>query len=224
MNATTDEFRGRSPLPDYGRPPVIEVVCGLQFDPLPDFKAPALGLFWSRIRQEYPAASEQPELAPAIGLFGKPVVANGPRLEVTTTPPLPRMFFVNSVQNWLIQLQRDRFLHNWRKVEQDDPYPRYPNVFGKFWDAWTKFRAFCADESFGTPTVRQCEITYINHIPVGEGWHSLGDIAEVFPDLGWRTRQRFLPGPESVAWRSGFLLPESQGRLHVSIRHAVRVK
>ena len=41
-------------------------------------------------------------------------------------------------------------------------------------------------------------------------------------DLAWRTKRSFLESPESVAWKASFLLPEKVGRLHVSVRHAIR--
>ena len=217
------ETDSKKPLPDYECPPVIEVVCGVQFEPIPQFQATSLGLFWNRIRDRYPTSSEMPELAPVIEQFGKAPVAQHPTLELSSTPPWPRMFFINSDSNWLIQLQRDRFLHNWRKVGQDDVYPHYPTIFKTFWDAWIEFKTFCEDERFVPPKVTQCEITYINHILAGQGWNSLDDIGQVFPDITWRAKRGFLPPPESAAWRFGFVLPGAQGRLHASVRHAIRV-
>jgi uncharacterized protein (TIGR04255 family) len=214
---------GEIPFPDYERPPVIEVVCGIQFEPIPNFHATTFGLFWQTIRDEYIQAQEMPPLPKVIEQF--PPVANisQPRLEILGTPPLPRIFFVNKIPSWLIQLQRDRFLHNWRKEKDQDVYPRYPVVLDKFWKAWEKFSKFCEDENLGEPSVNQLEITYINHIPVDQGWKTLGDLGKVFPDVSWRCEERFLPFPESIGLRLSFILPESQGRLHVSLKHAIRV-
>ena len=33
-------------LPDYKKPPVIEVVCGISFETIEKFRGPHLGLFW----------------------------------------------------------------------------------------------------------------------------------------------------------------------------------
>jgi len=212
----------RTPLPDYERPPVIEVVCGIQFDPLPKFQATALGMFWERVRGEYPTTQEMPPLGPVIERFGAEPDSGAAQMELPAVPPLPRMFLIHQIPNWLIQLQRERFLHNWRKVNKSDPYPRYPTVFEKFWNAWTEFLGFCRAEKLGEPAINQCEITYINHIPAGEGWETIGDLGEVFPDLKWRADRAFLPCPDSAAWRVAFTLPESKGRLHVSLKHAIR--
>ncbi len=213
---------GRGCLPDYDNPPVIEVVCGIQFEPIPQFRATAFGLFWQRIREEYPQTEEKAPLQQKIEKYGATARAEEPQVELTATPPLPRMFFINRVPNWLIQLQPDRFLHNWRKVKEEDVYPHYPAIFEKFWSQWAAFQQFCREEGLQQPKVNQLEITYINHVPAGQGWQKLSDWGGVFPDLQWRGRREFLPEPESAAWRASFLLPESRGRLHASVRHAIR--
>ena len=65
------------------------------------------------------------------------------------------------------------------------------------------------------------KMTYINHIPQGDGWINLNEIGKVFPDFSIRTiEDRFLPEPEGINWRTSFLLPDETGRLHVTIRHA----
>ena len=214
---------GEKPLPDYERPPVIEVVCGIQFEPMENFQATTFGLFWQTIRDEYVKTQEMAPLPQVIEQFPAAAKPSQPQVEIIGTPPLPRVFFVHKIPSWLIQLQRDRFLHNWRKEKDEDIYPRYPVVFDKFWKAWEKFSKFCKDENLGEPTVNQLEITYINHIPIGHGWKTLGDLEKVFPDVGWRCAERFLPSPESIGLRLSFILPDSQGRLHVSLKHAIRV-
>lgn len=213
----------KTPLPDYERPPVIEVVCGIQFKPLANFQATAFGLFWQTIRDEYIQAQDMPPLPQIIEQFGPVIKAGQPQVEILDAPLLPRMFFLHKTPSWLIQLQSDRFLHNWRKEKDDDVYPRYPVVFDKFWKAWERFIKFCIDENLQEPSVNQLEITYINHIPVDQGWKTLADLGKVFPDVGWRCGDRFLPPPEAINLRLFFTLPESQGRLHVSLKHAVRV-
>jgi len=209
------------PLPDYDLPPVIEVVCGLQFEPPSGFHAAAMGLLWQRFRDEYPTCEPQPVLAQVIERLGEPA-AEEQRVEFSNLPPMPRMFFINKAPCWLVQVQGDRFLHNWRKQQETDVYPHFPEVYRRFWAAWQRFLEFCRDEKIDTPRINQLEMTYINHIVLGEGWDGTGTIGRVFPDLVWRPQRSFLPPPESMAWKSSFTLPDALGRLHVSIRHAVR--
>jgi uncharacterized protein (TIGR04255 family) len=209
------------PLPDYDLPPVIEVVCGLQFAALDGFQATAFGLLWERFRSEYPTCEQQPPLPQVIERFGEPV-AEEPRVEISSGLPLPRMFFVHQRPCWLVQVQSDRFLHNWRKQQETDVYPHFPEVFNRFWAAWERFRGFCQDDKIGTPEINQLEVTYINHIVQGEGWDGTATIGQVFPDLAWRPKRTFLPSPESAAWKVSFAMPDGSGRLHASLRHAVR--
>jgi uncharacterized protein (TIGR04255 family) len=213
----------KTPLPDYERPPVIEVVCGIQFESLANFQATALGLFWQRIREEYVDTKEMPPLPPTKEQFGEISKGITPEIEILSSPPIPRMFYVDKTGSWLMQLQKDRFLHNWRKEKESDVYPRFPVVFGKFWNSWEKYLRFCQEEKLGELTINQLEITYINHIPAGDGWSELGELGKVFPDVGWRTRSRFLPSPESMGLRLSFALPEGKGRLHVSLNYAIRL-
>jgi uncharacterized protein (TIGR04255 family) len=209
------------PLPDYDLPPVIEVVCGLQFAPLEDFQATAFGLLWQRFKADYPTCEQQAPLAQVIERFGAPIIEESP-VELATMPLLPRMFFVHRDPCWLVQVQPDRFLHNWRKHQDTDVYPHFPEVYKRFWAAWEQFRGFCREEPISSPEVNQLELTYINHIVQGEGWDGMATIGQVFPDLAWRTTRSFLPTPESVVWKTSFTLPDASGRLHASVRHALR--
>ncbi len=212
------------PLPDFDRPPVIEVVYGTQFKQLSGLQTPTLGLFWQKIRHDYPKFQEMPVLGTVIERFDSEQMLPGPQVELLAGPPIPRVFFIDHTGNWVLQLQNDRFLHNWRKVTDDDVYPRFPAASTKFFEAWDRFLSFCREESLPPPAINQLELTYINHIHVRDPGSPLGEIESVFPDLRWRERHEFLPHPETLAWKTSFLLPEQQGRLHVSLRHATRRK
>ncbi len=211
-------------LPDYERPPVIEVVYGMQFSPLNELRTPLIGLFWQTIKTDYPKFKEMPVLAPVIERYDQEGKTEQPTLELLQEAPLPRMFFLDAHENWVMQLQNDRFLHNWKRVSDDDTYPRYDIVSDKFFQAWDRFCEFCRSEGISRPKLNQLELTYINHIPVG-AQNTVGEeITKVFPDIIWRKNHEFLPTPESLSWKTSFLLPSNQGRLHVSLRHATRIK
>ena len=70
--------------------------------------------------------------------------------------------------------------------------------------------------------MNQYELTYVNHIPVGDGWETLADIGSVFRDLTWAESHDFLPAPEGLQWQSQFRMPNTSGRLHVKINKGVR--
>jgi uncharacterized protein (TIGR04255 family) len=208
-------------LPDYDHPPVREVVCGILFESLKNLLAPHLGLLWESFRAEYPTCRQVAPLASPVERFGKP--AKVEEVEVSDVPPLPRVWFVHRDENAIIQVQQDRFLYNWRKVRQDDEYPRYGAVIAKFRDQLEVFVSFLHEQSIGEMTPVQYEMTYVNEILRGSGWDHRGQIGEVFPDLSWRpAASRFLSEPESVNCRFTFQMPEQKGRLHVAMRSAER--
>jgi len=209
-------------LPNFEKPPVTEVVCGIQFKALKSLLAPHLGLLWEKFKAEYPTCREVPPLAPAIE-----VIEETPRaqLEFTDRPPLPRIWFLHSEGNGVVQVQRDRFLHNWKKVRPVDEYPRYGTVIDQFRRHLSTFEAFIREAGLGSIEPLQYEMTYVNIIPQGEGWGSLDDLGTVFPDFAWRNEpERFLLQPESVNWRTSFVFPEKVGRLHATVRSATRVE
>jgi len=116
-------------LPDYEKPPVIEVVCGITFKPLDKLLAPHLGLYWERIKDKYSACAER---TPIASIFEANQVSQAVEIEIMDVPPMPRIWFVNKESNELIQVQRDRFLHNWRKKNDDAKYPKYDSVIKQF--------------------------------------------------------------------------------------------
>jgi len=206
-----------SSLPDYENPPLIEVVCGVLFRPIKNLLAPHIGLLWQKFRPIYSTCREATPLGPVVEQFegeeSRPV-----ELAFGEVPPLPRVWFVHENDQGVIQVQRDRFLHNWRKVGPDDEYPRYHRVIGMFREHLETFDAFLRQMDFGEINPRQYEMTYVNLIPVEDGWESLAEIGGVMPDLSWRPiPDRFLPTFESCRWHADFLLPDRAGRLHVAL-------
>ena len=215
MEPSTNQGRN---FPDYENPPVIEVVCGLLFKPLRKFLTPHVGLLWEQYKPEYTECSEVAPLDAEIERFESS--SSQMTLEIANVPPLPRVWFIHQDGNSLIQVQRDRFLHNWRKNSPEDAYPRYHAIKETLRKRFIKFQSFLEEHQLGPIEPLQYEMTYINHIPQGEGWKTLGEIGELFPDFPFQfNKERFLPEPSTVNWRTTFALPEKTARMHVAIRH-----
>lgn len=205
--------------PSYENPPVIEVVCGVLFKPLEALLAPHLGLLWEKYKSEYPNCREVAPLTPVIERFEGQAEM---KLLFTDIPPLPRIWFTRSEDNGIIQVQRDRFLHNWKKVRPEEEYPRYHKVIEMFRDRLSKFQSFLYENGLGVIEPLQYEMTYVNHISQGDGWIKMDEIGNVFPDFCFRVNERrFLPEPEGFSWRTTFVLPNKVGRLHVTIRNGI---
>jgi uncharacterized protein (TIGR04255 family) len=141
-------------------------------------------------------------------------------------PPVPRCWFVNNDGTELIQLQKDRFIKNWRQAGTEAEYPRYERVKAGFEEDFEIFRRFAKKENLGEIHVNQCEVTYINHIVAGEVWTEHSDMDKVF--TSWRQPEFDFPGKAADAgWTARFMIPDNNnpvGRLHVNVQPSTRVQ
>lgn len=205
-----------SRLPDYDKPPVVEVAMGVQFAPIEQFSAAHVGLYWGAIRDTFSRVEEQAPIAHIVERPADQQAPTGASFAILPKPELPRIWFIDTSGNCIIQIQRDRFLHNWRKLNPSDKYPRFPSVQEGFFRYWTGFTDFLADQALEVKP-DQCELTYVNFIGKGEGWETMADLSSLFTNFVWRTRTGFLPIPENVRWSLRFPFPEEMGRLHVDV-------
>ncbi len=208
------------PRPDFGRPPVIEVALSIQFEPLPQFCTAHIGLLWRMLRERFPRTEQHPPRDPVFELFG---VSKQPSMNVRVERvlPVPQVRFLNERGNELIQVQQDRLVHNWRKVDDGDEYPRYPSVKSRFLEELDAFRRFLASENLGDISPNQCEVTYVNHIRSGEVWRSHAELGRVVSLLSGAHSDEFLPSPQDIAARIRYVIPGQDGtpvgRLLVSL-------
>ncbi len=216
----------RRTLPDFDDPPVVETVLGVEFAPLEKWSIPHFGLFWHEVRDEYPGFEVQPPLDSQIERFGREVrrEARQPQMvkfEVLSQPPI-RCWFIDQSGRRLLQVQNDRFVHNWRKVGPAETYPRYESIRPIFEREWERFCRFLESNALGTPEVRQCEVSYVNHLDQGKGWQTFADLGNVIACWSGTPTGRFLPAPEDVGLKTCYLMPDNQGRLHIQLQPAIR--
>lgn len=215
----------RLSLPDFADPPVVEVALSVQFDPLTSLRVPHLGLLWEEFRNRFPNTEEHPPLPPVIERFG----VRGPSgvsVQLETGLPMPRCWFLNEAGDELIQVQQDRFVHNWRKVGHGDKYPRYERIRETFKTELDTFCQFLDREQLGKLAPNQCEVTYVNHIASGKGWERHGQIGEVVTVWASRYSDTFLSEPEDVRFAVRYVIPDSSGaplgRLFINVEPAYR--
>jgi len=209
--------------PEFANPPLIEVVFGVQFKELAALKALHLGALWEKIgKAEYPEIEEKVPIAHLIEDYGESQ-AKSPAMAIQSfdTPPLPRYFFVSEDQRRLVQLQRDRFLQNWRKRGENTGYPRFENLCPQFIESWGQFCGFVRDQNLGELQPDQYELTYVNHIEQGDGWTNEQDIEDVFPWFKCSFNDQSSAALEGVSWRRIYRLPDKAGRLHVSMQQVI---
>lgn len=201
-----------SDFPDFGQPPVVEVALSVQFEPLP-LQTKHLALLWEKCRAEFPEWQDHAPIPPAFEAFG-PGFFNA-RFRTT---PLPRALFRNRAGTELKQYQDDRFVRNWTKAPDAPTYPRYERVLGPFASDVRALIDFAEKESLGSLAANQCEVTYVNLIPLGESPATA--VGAVLHPWSGSFSDTFLQDPESSEVGAHFVMrggDQSQplGRLHV---------
>jgi uncharacterized protein (TIGR04255 family) len=160
-------------LPDFASPPVSEVSLSVQFDSLTALVAPHLGLVWNEFKDKFPRIEQQPPLDSVFETFAEAGAPTPPvprlQMQFLNAMPTPRVFFTNESRTELLQVQRDRFVVNWLKVGEQDRYPRFESLLDTFEDGLRRFAALMTLHGLGTIAPNQCEVTYINHIPLPPG-------------------------------------------------------
>ena len=169
--------------PKLTNPPLIEVACGVVFEPL------ALGLaqisdLRQAMRDVYPMISLQPAL-----------VEPNEQLHFTLAPGAQMMFGERAIMEssdggWIVQLQHNRLFVNWRS--QGGSYPGMydeNSIVERFLTAWAHLAHL-----IGEIKPKRVEITKVNHLYQGLHWSKVDDLVELLPMLqGLRNSQR---GPE----------------------------
>ncbi len=200
----------RQNLPNYCNPPVIEVAYGVSFNPLTALKAPHTGVFWSSIRDAFPEVQHAVPVGPL------------PKEFDMGNLPLPRIWFISEDENYLVQLQNNRFLYNWRIMRPSDAYPRFEAVQKGFKKYFALFENFVESAGLGDLELQSYELTYINHIERKGKYKNPRHISAIFPDLRWKfPAKRFLPIPSHLTWSVGFEFGE-KGRLAANLKTAYR--
>jgi len=215
----------RTDLPKYAKPPVVEVAMSVQFDELADFKLVHFGQLWNYYRERYPKTENHPPLGSVIELFGK----QGPEratLSVESGYPVGRCWYKSDDALRLVQIQPDRFILNWRKLDTDVEYPSYATLRELFVKELNQFLVFVSEQELGDFTPTQCELTYVNHVPSRDGWSSRDELSNVLATWSNEPSRGFdLPPIEDLRfqWQYQFQeLSKPLGRLHVHVHSAVR--
>lgn len=210
------------PLPKFAAPPVSEVVFSVQFAPLSEMTPVHLGAWWDRER--YPVCEQRPPIQRDAEEFGQ-AASPGFKLELMTGAPPWAVWMLTDDRRELLQVQRDRFTRNWTREPERDGYPSYDELAPRFMRDLADFTAFVQSAELGVLSVDQCELTYINPIPVGDVWQRPGQLERVLAPWSGVYTEGFLDEPESITLDLQYLIPGSDGRptgrLRVSVKPAL---
>lgn len=212
-------------LPTFRNPPVNEVVLSVQFDPLAALQIHHFGL-WTAYRDWFPSVQSHPPIERAVETFqreqpSRPSIS----FELVNSFPTPRVMFLTQSGNDILQLQRDRFVVNWRRLKPEDSYPRYPAIRTRFETEFAIFERFVESEKLGRIVANQCEVTYINQIQSGVAWDKHAQVGKVLNIMAPEFKEEGLPIPEQFRFAAQYLMgPQSAptGRLHLDFVPAFR--
>jgi len=212
------------PLTKFKTPPVTQVALAVQWEPIPMMHAAHLGMVWERYRDMYPDVAHQTELPPmaehlGLGQSDRPNISFGP------DAPGMRLLFGADHSADLIQVQADRFVRNWRRIEGGQKYPGYSeHIRPGFVKDLKKLLSFLEDQKITPWKPNLCEISYVNTIGSSEFCVSHSQIGRLFngfvtfPQLnGWAK-------PEHAGFGMSYTLDDNQsfvGRLHINCAPSV---
>lgn len=193
-------------------PPLIEVVFGVVFERLDELRAPHLGLFWAPFKEDFPKCEHQSR----VGSF----VFEGPQLQL----PLPRVWFVSKDETFIIQVQDDRFLLNWRRTSAVQKYPEFASIKESFLSRFQEFHNFVHSSQIGSLKLESAELGYINHVTGShESWDAIRSYHEVFEGVTLPLTRGPADGTaQTFRWECRFDLPNANGQLGVVAQNAKR--
>jgi uncharacterized protein (TIGR04255 family) len=150
-------------LSNYSNPPIDELAIAVQFPPIDGMHDAHIGLYWQLVREQYPRAESQPRIESPIEVPGGPQIQPSVIQFPVSIPTQGRTWLINGSDDYIIQIQNNRFVQNWRRRQAE--YPHFEEVWSLFNDNYRKFRELLISEKLPVPNVQQVEITYINWIP-----------------------------------------------------------
>ena len=218
-------------LPKFKRPPVIETVLGVQFEPLAGFGNAHLGAFWKSLGGDWPNVADVPPLEPQFEEFGEAMSWRTAGLQLKLSrDPHTRLQTRNLTNDRMIQVQNGRLHYNWLGHVGSE-YPSYHKVRPEFDWALDLFRQFLANQPPREPQSEpwelqpnQWEVTYVNHIPRGTVWEQPQDWTRLFPSVAVLPAERPPVRLESLGGQWHYEIEPQRGRLHVNVSHGWRKK
>jgi len=214
-------------LPAFDNPPVVEVASSIQFGAVQGLDGTRLGLLWSSYRKDYPRTELYPSLPHEVENFGPPSMVGMP-FNVTSMIA-PRYWFLNEKGTRLVQVQQDRFVLNWRKLDRaDEKYLHYSESLRPLLvEEYGRFERFLNQEGLPVPIPDQAELTYVNHIPARSANDARETAARFTRLWSGEPRDTLLGAAEELHFGARYVMrndaSEPVGRLYISLQSHYRV-
>ncbi len=159
-------------------PPIVEVVCGFFFQPVRGLDPLVVGKYWAerKERRGFPKKQLHPPVTEQPGLF----LGDG-------VGPL-RTWLVSEGDEYVLQIQPDRFYFNWRNREGKYPhfndYDDQKGVLSRGLTEYAEFAEFVKGVLHQEPGPTALELTKIDLLRPPKYWADYADLAKVVPMLG----------------------------------------
>ncbi|MBC7834690.1 MAG: TIGR04255 family protein [Phycisphaerales bacterium] len=203
----------------WHRAPVVEVVFGVQFQPLEGFSNAHLGMYWGMVNTDYP----HPEDAVPIGLLDPAELVTGPTYEnpsiMLGQTVKGRLQMRSQDKQFMLQLQNGWLTANWLRAGSHSLYPGSDVMLSRFKAALSKLLVFLEQQKLGSFIGTMWDVTYIDHFPRETVWSAYSDLPGVVPGLlgpACTNEAQF----ESVHATWGLKLLNIPGRLNVTLTSA----
>lgn len=216
----------QSSLPRFRKPPVSEVVIGVQFQ-TPILTPIHLGLFYQKIKERFPVVAVQPPLQPTFETFETipAMMLQMPFPFMGMGVASPRMWFSSQDGSSLVQLQAGRLNFNWRGGAGRSAYPHFDKVQSEFMKTLDELNTLVLSEGLPEPDVNQCELVYVNPLPYNATGVSLSEPQKIFGIWGGVQGDEWTSTPEDVMFVARYRFNDKDGnpfgRLTASVASGV---
>lgn len=170
---TADGTPRQSAIPELNDPPIEEVVCGFVFEPVAELDTLEHGIYWQEVASRYPKKALMPALAEKWSVF-------------QGVAPI-RSWLIAEAEDFLLQIQADRFYVNWRR--RSGNYPRFRDrgsEQGLCSRALHEFEAFSefVGRRLNVPLVpKRIELHKQDVLSRPKHWSNWNDLAAMLPVL-----------------------------------------
>ncbi len=174
------------------------------------------GEFWDANRDAYPKTEDSQPLIDNVS----DLTQIGDLMQIST---LRRVFMITSDDRYLMQVQQNVFVHNWRKIKDTDEYPRFESARKLFRNQFEMFRGFVSANNLGNLHATRYEVTYVNHLFEDKSTYSaVLDKCISLVHFQLASSRALLPAPRTMSSDIWFDLPQGSGTLRVSFKEGTR--
>ena len=165
--------------PDFEAPPVVEVRLTVNFERVPRIRGPHFGLLWGALGGPGTLAEAEDLYPEPTDLETFPAPSGTPPFDFKLFEhPRPTRAAFRSGDGHSVEVQDDALSVSW-SAGSNVGYPRYEVVRAKFEAAYGHWSSVLQRVNAGVPRVKQAEVTYVNHLPIGVGWADPTELSNV---------------------------------------------